>query len=209
MRRWGLLAAGLALLALLLPTNGSASHDPSGLPAEDFVTGGATILEQFIGASFDAHSGPNGENPTGTASAGRRSTYFVSGPVTCLSVSGNRATIAFAVDPGGISTPDHRGHLIFVEDNGSPGAGRDIANERRSTEVIRTCRPPTDEELVPFPFIPIRPQPIQSGEIVVHDFVAPPRPSSKDQCKNGGWRAFGFKNQGLCVAFVARGPRPG
>jgi 6-phosphogluconolactonase len=27
-------------------------------------------------------------------------------------------------------------------------------------------------------------------------------PSSKDQCKNGGWREFGFKNQGDCVSFV-------
>ena len=28
-------------------------------------------------------------------------------------------------------------------------------------------------------------------------------PTSKDQCKNGGWRAFPqFKNQGQCVSFV-------
>jgi hypothetical protein len=34
-------------------------------------------------------------------------------------------------------------------------------------------------------------------------------PTSKDQCKNGGWRNYGttFKNQGQCVAFVQRGPR--
>jgi hypothetical protein len=31
-------------------------------------------------------------------------------------------------------------------------------------------------------------------------------PASKDQCKNGGWRAYGvFKNQGDCVSFVATG----
>ena len=30
--------------------------------------------------------------------------------------------------------------------------------------------------------------------------------TSKNQCKNGGWRAFGvFKNQGDCVSFVATG----
>ena len=34
----------------------------------------------------------------------------------------------------------------------------------------------------------------------------PLRPSTKDQCKNGGWRNFpGFKNQGDCVSFVATG----
>ena len=37
--------------------------------------------------------------------------------------------------------------------------------------------------------------------------VAPSRvPTTKDQCKNGGWRNFGvFKNQGDCVSFVATG----
>ena len=31
-------------------------------------------------------------------------------------------------------------------------------------------------------------------------------PTSKEQCRNGGWRTFGvFKNQGDCVSFVATG----
>ena len=31
-------------------------------------------------------------------------------------------------------------------------------------------------------------------------------PTSKDQCKNGGWKTFAvFKNQGDCVSFVATG----
>jgi len=34
--------------------------------------------------------------------------------------------------------------------------------------------------------------------------VSPSRPTSKNQCKNGGWRIFGvFKNEGDCVSFVA------
>jgi hypothetical protein len=47
-----------------------------------------------------------------------------------------------------------------------------------------------------------------TGNIVVVD--APPFPTFKDQCKNGGWRNFGsaFRNQGQCVAFVERGPKP-
>jgi hypothetical protein len=33
-------------------------------------------------------------------------------------------------------------------------------------------------------------------------------PTTKDQCKNGGWRSYGvFKNQGDCVSFVATGGR--
>jgi hypothetical protein len=39
---------------------------------------------------------------------------------------------------------------------------------------------------------------------VVRD--APALPTSKDQCKNGGWQDFGiFKNQGDCVSFVETG----
>jgi hypothetical protein len=35
----------------------------------------------------------------------------------------------------------------------------------------------------------------------------PPLPTSKEQCKKGGWRNFPqFKNQGQCIAFVERGP---
>jgi hypothetical protein len=34
----------------------------------------------------------------------------------------------------------------------------------------------------------------------------PPLPTTKDQCKKGGWMDFGvFKNQGDCVSFVASG----
>ena len=37
---------------------------------------------------------------------------------------------------------------------------------------------------------------------------AQPLPTSKEQCKQRGYRQFGFKNQGQCVAFVTRGPQP-
>jgi hypothetical protein len=30
----------------------------------------------------------------------------------------------------------------------------------------------------------------------------PSLPTSKDECKNGGWRNYGFKNQGRCLVFV-------
>jgi hypothetical protein len=46
------------------------------------------------------------------------------------------------------------------------------------------------------------------GDYVVTDAAA--LPTAKDQCKRGAWRDFGgrFKNQGQCVAFVQRGPKP-
>jgi hypothetical protein len=30
----------------------------------------------------------------------------------------------------------------------------------------------------------------------------PAFPGSKEDCEHGGWRRFGFKNQGQCIAFV-------
>lgn len=34
-----------------------------------------------------------------------------------------------------------------------------------------------------------------------------PRPAAKDQCKHGGWKRFGFNNQGQCIRFVKHGPK--
>jgi hypothetical protein len=39
-----------------------------------------------------------------------------------------------------------------------------------------------------------------SGHFAVHD--ATPLPTIRDQCKGDGWKQFGFKNEGLCIAFV-------
>jgi hypothetical protein len=33
-------------------------------------------------------------------------------------------------------------------------------------------------------------------------------PTTKQECLDGGWRGFDFKNQGQCIAFVNRGERP-
>jgi hypothetical protein len=49
---------------------------------------------------------------------------------------------------------------------------------------------------------------IQVNGVTQVPLVGPP--TSKDQCKNGGWKTFGvFKNQGDCVSFVAtKGKNP-
>jgi hypothetical protein len=47
---------------------------------------------------------------------------------------------------------------------------------------------------------------VTSGDITVVD--APPVPTTRQQCTNGGWQSYGvFKNQGDCVSFVATGGR--
>jgi hypothetical protein len=44
-----------------------------------------------------------------------------------------------------------------------------------------------------------------ANDVTVVDATARP---TKEQCKQGGWRALGFRNQGQCVAAAARGPQP-
>ena len=74
-------------------------------------------------------------------------------------------------------------------------------NQPDTFDAIPTGRAPTDcSPLAPTGFG----GPVSQGDITVVE--APPLPTSKDQCKNGGWRDFGvFKNQGDCVSFVATG----
>ena len=40
-------------------------------------------------------------------------------------------------------------------------------------------------------------------------FTVGPKPTGKADCKNGGWEAFGFRNQGECIRFVNAGKQPG
>ena len=154
-------------------------------PLEDSVVGSGVgnVPQLPVPFDIDAHSGPSGENPTGTV-------RFVSEPfqirlegsVTCLRVSGHRAVIGMLTATG---------TLVFVDaTDGTP----DLIGL-----VFPVAQPPAP---CPAPGIQPSSLPILSGDLVVTD--AQPLPTSKDQCKNGGWRNFpGFKNQGDCVSFVA------
>ena len=46
---------------------------------------------------------------------------------------------------------------------------------------------------------------VDSGNVTWTVSCAFARPTSTEQCKDGGWEAFGFKNQGDCVSFVTTG----
>jgi len=164
-------------------------------PNQDFVVGTAGFGDPQFGvtASVDAHSGPSGENATGTATFGARQTFF-GGPVTCLNVTGNRAVIG-----GDSAFVGPEGYLFLVVDNSATGA----------PDLFGILFPPPAEAPTTCPSnldVPL--QPATSGDLVVHD--AQPLPTSGDQCKNGGWKSFGvFKGQGDCVSFVAtKGKNP-
>jgi hypothetical protein len=188
---------------MLMTGSALASHDPSGEPFdEDFVTGSAGVTpdpanpcSDCKGIRLDAHSGPLGENPSGSALYSLRQSYS-GGPVTCLTVDGRRAVV------GGQDDILWGAYLILVEDNAGTGTPDRFAYNFLSTpsglpEPPAGCPDPDD-------FVP-NDGPIQTvieGDLVVHD-AGPPVPTGKGQCKSGGWRNFpGFKNQGSCISFV-------
>jgi hypothetical protein len=174
---------------------GVASALPGGSLAQvtqDSVVGtGTNPLYIF---DLDARSGPSGENPTGTANVVARSapTFGIAGPVTCLTVTGNRAVIGINNSLG-----DPRlgpGWFIEVTDGTPDSLEANPTSLTFPPEVPTVC--PASLGLVQ--------QPLDSGDIVVTD--AQLLPTSKEQCKNGGWKTYGvFKNQGDCVSFVATG----
>jgi hypothetical protein len=78
---------------------------------------------------------------------------------------------------------------VKLVDNG--GNGGDIFSS------IPTLRAPTDCS----PLIGGLTDTLTNGRAVVFD--APLAPTSRDQCKDGGWRNYQqFKNQGDCVSYV-------
>src|SRR5215210_4785289 len=179
--RMGTLLGIFGVGLLVMPSLSVAAPQPP-RPVQDSVTGSgiATNCGGDGRVDINAQSGPSGENPTGQVTCG---TLF-GGPVTCLSVSGNVALLLTGSTSFGAVA-------VRVTDNGTsdrleafptsfaPGGG---------------CPTPL-ASYADFPF---------TGDLVVVD--APPSPTSKDECKNGGWARFGFKNPGQCVAFLQRGP---
>jgi hypothetical protein len=209
-------SAVLVALAVLLVA-GAAGARAQG-PGEDSVAGEARqCLSNCdnppfgfgVALTVDARSGPEGGDPSGVITwfeggPTPGSTRGLSGTVTCLHVDRAAAVIGFS---GRVTTSDLEFEAGFarVVDGGGPGSGLD------SFEVVITefafLRPPpgpTDCAAVSGSGTVYR---NETGDLVVVD--APSRPTSKQQCKDGGWRGFGdlFKNQGQCVAFVQRRPR--
>ena len=186
--RAGTCRLGTALAATAAMAVSAAAQAQAQAPAGDSVTGSGTVGPGFVTFSFDAHSGPSGENPMGTASIGV-APNILSGAVTCLVVSGNTARFAFGQDPfsGGVE--------FQVTDNAGAGLPDTLA-------VLIQFRGVPDCSPLPANVTAV---PISTGDIAVVDVQPPPPlPTTKDQCKDGGWRAFGvFKNQGDCVSFVA------
>lgn len=135
-----------------------------------------TVSFRPIGFTFDAHSGPFGQHPSGSAEWIDRTDLF-GGPVTCLTVTGNRATIGFANQRGAL-TDIVKGGFLFVEDNGMPGAGQDNVRGQLTFDAAPT--------VCPINTVVYRPGPdgdtVTSGELTVHDAARRSRHQARQAC---------------------------
>jgi hypothetical protein len=184
--RW-LAGCVLALPAALGgPSSAMAAHEPPTFQDSAIVTGSTAT---FTSIDFVRISGPSGEDPTGHAAVEAFGFRFTAGAPDCLAINGNMATAAGPLDPNPFGVTHAK---TTVVDNGPAGTGLDTYVSIASTSPF-DCSSPVlgGENLI-------------TGDAVVID--SPPPPTSSDQCKLGGYEAFGFANQGQCVAYVKRGP---
>jgi hypothetical protein len=168
----------------------------------------------YIRLTADARSGPTGERPSGTLTWDERSLGSLAhsgAQVSCLAVSDNVATIGVSgtrtLTFSGATVELSIAGLIRITDAGGPDSGLDTFEFDISQNLPPQppLPPPTDCSAFPAG-LPAYVN--DQGNLEVTD--APPLPTSKCQCKNGGWRDFGvFRNQGDCVSFVAtKGKNP-
>jgi hypothetical protein len=199
-----------AILGTVLALPGSVSAQA---PAGDSVTGTLFDFPMFeVFPPLDVRSGPAGENPTGTAGwhagGGLGPTWRVD--VTCLAVDGKTAVFGFSGSFFGLSEGGPVAGLARVTDGGGPGSGLDSFEWAQVAGAFGgpPIPGPTDCSSYPAGFQPLGPTAFNrvAGDIVIID--TPALPTSKGQCRDGGWQQFGFKNQGECIAFVERGPGP-
>jgi hypothetical protein len=184
-KRWLVAVVSMVLLVL-----GASSAPAAAQPPGDSVTGSGTTGNFFGRFQIDVRSGPSGQNPTGQASFESGVIGPIDGPATCLAVGGKVAVFNLQTPQFGVVT-------FEITDNA--GSGQPDTIEGRATG-LNEARSPTDCSPLANGLSEI----VVEGDVVVVD--APPLPTSKEQCKHGGWRAFGaFENQGDCVSFVATG----
>jgi hypothetical protein len=193
-------AIGLAGLVWGVPQTAAQT------PAGDSVVG--TLNDSATGVrhvDLNARSDPSGGQPTGTAlwHLGGGLGPDWNAVVTCLSVSGNTAIVGFSgtFRLAGLTSPT--AGLIRVVDGGGPNSRQDTFEWADVVGPVdgAPIPGPTDCSVYPSTFRPGAQGVNEGGDLVVTDTAN--LPTTKDQCRNGGWRTYGvFKSKRDCVSFV-------
>ena len=187
--------ASMVALLLALPAGAAAqapaSDSVTGSGTARFISGGLAGLTQPF--ELDIRAGRNGENPTGTVTL-----LFTFTDPTCLVVGGPVEEPPTATV--NVLNPFTGGRAVFQF--GSVGGSPQLIAVT-TADTADDCSLGSTFDLAE----------VISGQITVVD--APAWPTSRNDCKHGGWARFGFKNRGRCIRFVrlipARRPtrRPG
>jgi hypothetical protein len=209
--RINLVVSSLVALAvfLVLPA-GSFGQQPtqdSVIGAGEGRLGSGAPFRFTVNISGD----PSGRSPTGSVRwmYGRGAAGgVVSNRITCLAVHGNVAVFGMTgIYQSVVGIPVLGEYpvstYVRVTDRSSgapPGEGRDLVEHAAflpGAPGLTNCAAFT-------PMVLSWTLDLE-GDIVVTD--AQSVPTSKDQCKKGGWHNYGttFKNQGQCVSFFATG----
>ena len=179
------------LAAVVLALEGTAAAQ---VPTGDSVIGSGTarfgspdLAGLTVPFNIDVRGGPSGENPAGSLQL-----LVPFDDPTCLAIRSGGGQVA---DEAVINLRNTlTGVRVVVRITGGTSGPRVIG--------LSTAASANDCSFVP----PVSVAEVIEGGISIVD--APPLPTTKDQCKAGGWRDFGvFKNQGDCVSFVAAGGR--
>jgi hypothetical protein len=218
MRLWVALAvaAGLVLgvpAAAAAQTAGQDSVTGTALACRQPSSGCLTVSPGFgtwLRLTAAAQSGPDGESPAGTVTWDERvvgAGIHSDTSVTCLSVKDNVAVVGVTglrrttLSVGSLDVSI--AGLVRITDGGASGPDTlEFAIDQGPLVPPPPPPLPGPTDCSAFPAgLPVETAD-DEGDLVVTD--ARPLPTSKAQCRNGGWRTFGvFKNQGDCVSFVS------
>jgi hypothetical protein len=160
--------------------------DPTATPSDDY-TFTVRATDDGDPAAFDEQAVTvtvSNVNPTITS---------VTAPTSPIVLSGGSVTapVSFTfTDPGAGDT-----HTTFVDCGNSTGFAGTAGDCTYTAAGVYTG----------FVFVTDDDDGQDSETFQVVVVSAPTSPATKDDCKNGGWRAFGFRNQGQCIAFVQTG----
>jgi hypothetical protein len=158
---------------------------PSGLTGNDSIT-----IDAPAGTVF-----PDGDPILGTLPytlKDAQASHFIPASNVSLSNDGSTVTLNLAgLKSGPYAPPGTRVTISIVSVTNPPEPGT-------YSLAVRTSKDSEIAESAPYTILPGLvggPPPVPEG------------PTSKEQCKKGGYEAFDFRNQGQCVASVERGPK--
>jgi hypothetical protein len=216
MKRKLILTTAIVGVALALPAASSAAPPPPTLSGESFHQDIPTITSidctaESLNFTYSATGTATGPYPgTFTESGSMTSTHLSSsftinspvGRITGSKSGSAGVSCAVPVHCSGAAACDEFGAAFNTLPGGFSGTDTYEATMRTASGTF------ADNGLFTAVFFRDDSSPLNGFNSDFLSALASPvplGPTTEQQCKNGGWQQFGFKNQGQCIAFVNHG----